>query len=133
MNATQVEQRHFEPYRFLEAWIGNAQNKENEILQAAEKLRGKTLTPFAESIYINHSNGMRRCRIGNWNVAPPRINPDSVVEVIETHSNGETRFYVNINERKCSCTEWYTYGIACRHGLEVWDVYHAQKKDTPTD
>ena len=40
-----------------------------------------------------------------------------------------TRLHVNINERTCTCTEWYSYRIACRHGLKVWDVYHAQQKD----
>ncbi|CAL6339200.1 unnamed protein product [Bathycoccus prasinos] len=35
----------------------------------------------------SHSNGVRRCRTGNWNVAPI-INPDADVEVIKTHWNG---------------------------------------------
>ena len=95
LNSTQVDQRHYDPYRFFHAWVENVREKENEILQAAEKLRGKILTPYAESVFSFHSNGVRRCRIRNWNVAP-RINSDADVEVIETHPTATRRGSVSI-------------------------------------
>mmetsp|Transcript_6953 Transcript_6953/g.20856 ORF Transcript_6953/g.20856 Transcript_6953/m.20856 type:complete len:98 (-) Transcript_6953:614-907(-) len=43
----------------VETWVENVREKENEILQAAEKLRGKVLTPYAESLLSSHSNGVK--------------------------------------------------------------------------
>ena len=44
-------------------------NKENEIIEAAKKLRGKIPTPKAKKEFDKNSTGMRMCRIGNRNVA----------------------------------------------------------------
>ena len=45
------------------------ETKENRIIEAAKKLRGKILTPKAEREFYTNSAGMRMCRIGNRNVA----------------------------------------------------------------
>ena len=45
------------------------ETKENEIIEAAKKLRGKIPTPKAKKEFDKNSTGMRMCRIGNRNVA----------------------------------------------------------------
>ena len=64
----------------------------------------------------------------------PIINPDAAVEVVEPNANGnlrESRHHVNLNARTCTCTNWIFDGIACRHALKAWDVYHTRQNDIP--
>ena len=44
--------------------------KEEAILEAAEKLRGKFLTPWAQGIFDINYDAVRTCRIGNGRVVP---------------------------------------------------------------
>ena len=132
VHSKQVPERHDEPLKLLTTWVEEkVRKKEEAILEAAEKLRGKSLTPWAQGIFdINH-DAVRTCRIGNGRVVPV-INPDVAVEVVQPNENGnqrESRYHVNLNARTCTCTNWHFNGIACCHALKAWDVYHAQKKD----
>ena len=110
-------------------WVSEkVRDKENAILEAADKLRGKILTPWARRIFKINEDAMRTCRIGNGNVVPV-INPDVAVEVVQPNENGnqrESRYHVNLNARTCTCTNWHFNGIACCHALKAWDVYHAR-------
>ena len=133
LQAKQVPGRHHEPDGFLLCWVESVRDKENVILAAAEKLEGKTLTPWAERTFESNSDYMRTCRIGNGDVVPV-IYPDADVEVLEPHENGdqrESRHHVNLNARTCTCTNWHFNGIACCHALKVWDVYQSQRNDIP--
>ena len=127
VHTKQVPERHDEPLTLLRTWVSEkVRDKENAILEAAKKLRGKILTPWARSIFEINEDAMRTCRIGNGNVVPV-INPDVAVEVVQPNENGnqpESRHHVNLNARTCTCTNWYFDGIACCHALKAWDVYH---------
>jgi len=83
VHSKQVPQRHHEPTQFLRSWVvESVRDKEKGILEAADKVRGKILTPWAGNIFeINH-DAMRTCQIGNGNVVPI-INPDAAKEVVE--------------------------------------------------
>ncbi|MDA9787948.1 hypothetical protein N9D57_04325 [bacterium] len=72
----QVPERHDEPMKLLTTWVEEkVREKENAILEAAEKLRGKSLTPWAQGIFDINYDAVRTCRIGNGNVVPV-INPE---------------------------------------------------------
>jgi hypothetical protein len=132
-HSKQVPQRHHEPNRFLRTWCESVRDKENVILEAADKLVGKILTPWADRIFESNHDAMRTCRIGNGNVVPI-INPDAAVEVVEPNENGnlrESRHHVNLNARTCTCTNWIFDGIACCHALKAWDEYHSRQNDSP--
>ncbi|CAL6334073.1 unnamed protein product [Bathycoccus prasinos] len=108
-------------------------DKENAILEAAEKLRGKILTPWARSIFEINEDAMRTYRIGNGNIVPV-INPDAAVEVVKPNENGnqrEARHHFNLNARTCTCTTWHFNGIACCHAMKAWDLYRKQQNDIP--
>ena len=89
-HSRQVPHRHHEPNRFLRSWLESNRDKENVILEAADKLVGKILTPWADRIFENNHDAMMTCRIGNGNVMPI-INPDAAVEVVEPNANGNLR------------------------------------------
>ena len=107
VHAKQVPERHDEPLTLLRTWVSDkVRDKENAILEAAEKLRGKFLTPWARSIFEINEDAMKTCRIGNGNVVPV-IKPNAAVEVVEPNENGnqrESRHHVNLNARTCTCT-----------------------------
>jgi len=132
VQSKQVPERHDEPMTLLKTWvIDKVRDKENAILEAADKLRGKILTPWARGIFEINEDAMKTCRIGNGNVVPV-INPDATVEVVQPNENGnqrESRYHVNLNARTCTCTNWHFDGIACCHALKAWDVYHTQQND----
>jgi hypothetical protein len=70
-NSKQVPERHDEPMKLLTTWVEEkVREKEEAILEAAEKLRGKFLTPWAQGIFDINYDAVRTCRIGNGRVVP---------------------------------------------------------------
>ena len=69
LNANNVEyEAPINQVEKIKMYLANG-DKENEIIEAAKKLRGKIPTPKAKKEFDKDSTGMRMCRIGNRNVA----------------------------------------------------------------
>ena len=60
VQSMQVRERHDEPMTLLKTWVKDkVRDKENAILEAADKLRGKILTPWARGIFVINEDAMR--------------------------------------------------------------------------
>ncbi|CAL6334168.1 unnamed protein product [Bathycoccus prasinos] len=97
-HSKQVPERHYEPNRFLRAWVESERDKENVIFEAADKLIGKILSPWAGIIFeINH-DAMRTCRIGNRNVTLPERRIGTTSEHISNLTISAINFEIKINQ-----------------------------------
>ena len=76
---------------------------------ALEVLIKKVLTPWADSMFTHESNSMEACTI-----MQEHIDPDGVTVVSEIGAVDERPaiHHVELNRRKCTCTEWAFRAIA---------------------